>query len=327
QGFLNAWNSFWGDDPQSTASKIEDKLDGTLQDMIDDLWAQHVQPVIESLVGFTPGITINQLRADDHGLIVTADVNATNGVTIPGIPTPFDVSNAEDSGANSDVNALLANRTSAGGDSHVIASVHPNVANQFMSALNQALSGQLGGSTPVPAIIEDVLLDPSVHGSYPDGSWTVSLSTVSPDVAPFTQPTGTGGSPRLRVPDMLVRVRNLAISSAPLATFQGSMDGIDVTTKVHDLPGGDRWGPTLDPSGASVNLAFVSGNTDVTAFGPDPADMLPFTKLSIQQYVANILVPFVSLAPIEIGTLSVDLCITCGRYAGDERYSETFKVT
>jgi hypothetical protein len=35
---------------------------------------------------------------------------------------------------------------------------------------------------------------------------------------------------------------------------------------------------------------------------------------------------FVNLAPVVLYDLSVSLCTTCGRYSGDERYTETFRV-
>lgn len=323
EGFVNAWNSFWGDDPESTASKIEDRLDGTLQDMIDDLWSQHVEPVLVSLdEGF--GITVNQLRTDDHGLIVTADVDATGGITIPGAPGgPFDVSGAEDSGADSDVNSLLANRVSDDGASHVIASIHPNVANQFLFALDEVTGGQFGQPL-VSADIEDVLLDPSVHDSYSDTGWSVRTTVTVP---PHVDPTGPEGAPQVTLPDVTLRVFNSSylFGIQPVATFAGTMDSIDLVTEVR--AGSTDWGPAVSPDNATASLSRTQGNPDVTAHAPDPATMLPYAKGGVDFYNEITFVSFVSLAPISIGGLDVTLCATCGRYADDERYTETFKVT
>ncbi len=79
--FEGWWDDFVGNDPESTASKIEAQLNGIAQDLIDQIWDENVAPVLDSLDSF--GISINQLHTDDHGLIVTADVDATN-FTDPG---------------------------------------------------------------------------------------------------------------------------------------------------------------------------------------------------------------------------------------------------
>lgn len=311
------WDGLWGNGTD-VAADLEAELDAVAQDMVDDLWADYVTPVVDSLEAF--GITFGQIRTDDHGLIVTANVDASNGLTIPGDPNaPRNVANAQDSGVTSDVNVLLAQRAS-----DVIVTVHPNVANQFLYALRLMLSGQFG-SPSVSASIENILLDPAKHGDYADDGWTVSLAMATPTQAPYTQPTGAGGAPQVRMDDVFLIVRNTSKGTSPVAVFRGSATGVGLTTVVR--PGGDVWGPAYDPSTMAVSLVVQTANADVLAHGPNPADMLPYAEASVAYFDEAIFQQYVSLAPIAIGGLSVDLCTTCGRYSGDQRYTETFTVS
>lgn len=308
------WNQLWGN-TTDVAAQLEAEMNDVAQDLIDDMWTDYVTPVVDSLDGF--GITWGQVRTDAHGLIVTADVDASNGIPIPGAPGgPYDVTDAEDSGATSDVNALLAQRSDG-----LTVSVHPNVVNQFLHALTTAVSGQFGEPT-VPASIEDVLLDPSVHDDYDDDGWSVSLSVESG--APYAQPVGVDGAPMVRMDEITVIVRNSDFGAIPIAVFQGSAANIALETTVQ--PGDQSFGPTYDPADMTVVLDRVMGNPDVLAFDGDPADLLPYAKDGVVYFNEGILKPSVSLAPISIGDLIIDLCSTCGRFVDDERYTETFTI-
>lgn len=317
--FEGWWNDFIGNDPESTASKIEAQLNGVAQDLIDQIWDENVAPVLDSLEGF--GITINQLRTDDHGLIVTADVDATD-LTIPGLGGPFDVSAAEDSGADSDIDELLAQRTTDDGAAEIIVSVHPNVVNQFMYALNQMLNGNMGAPR-IPASIEDILLQPGDRALYNDNFWSAQLTV---QVAPHVEPTGPGGAPQLQLASMTLRFFNVLFNpTVPVATFEGQMTALDLLTEIR--AGSDTWGPTYSTSNADLSVARSQANVHASAVPPqDSAAILPYAVTAFDNFNGDILVDFLSLAPIDLFGLSVDLCTTCGRFDGDERYTETFKV-
>lgn len=318
--FAGWWDDFVGNDPESTASRIEAEIDAIAQGLLDDLWTDNVTPVLDSLTSF--GISVNQLRTDDHGLIVTADVDATD-LTIPGIGGPFDVSGAEDSGADSGVNTLLANRTTADGPAEVIVSVHPNVANQFLHALNTSLGGHMANAL-LPASIEEVLLLPEHRSLYPDELW---LGRLQVQAAPYTQPTGSGGAPELRLPQLTLDIYNLGFDpSTPVASFAGSMSGIDLVTEVR--PGTTEWGPGFDSSSAVLSVTRTAANSHASLVAsPSSAAMQPYAVAAFDQYDSTVFVQYVSLAPIDLYGLSVDLCTSCGRFSGDERYTEVFKVT
>ena len=321
QAITQWWDGLWdSSDPESTAARIERELNDTAQELIDDLWDDQVAPVLDSLDAF--GLSINQLRTDDHGLIVTADLDATD-LTLPEIGGPFDVSDAQDSGVDTDVNDLLAQRTNQAGDSHAIVTVHPNVVNQFVYAIDDMINGFLGQRL-VSSDIQEVLLDPAVWDDYEDEGWVVRLLTEVPG---HTEPTGPGGQPQLQLPDMRLEVFNVAFSSFdPIAVFEGELDAIDLVTEVRD--DGVSWGPGLSAEGIAGSLTLTDANDDVLAWDPDPADVVPFASTAIDEFNDFVFVDFLSLAPIAIGDMSVDLCpiSTCGRYPGDERYTETFLV-
>jgi hypothetical protein len=302
----------------SIADTIEAELNGQAQDLINDLWAEHVTPIINSLTLY--GITFNQIRTDDHGLIVTANVDATNGILVPGDPggVPRDVSLAQDAGVTSNVNTLLANRAS-----DAIVSIHPNVANQFLFSLTRALSGQMGTAT-IPSSIESVLLATTVHGDYADAGWTVTLSMVNATVAPYITPTGTGGAPLVTFDPVNVIFRNTSKGTTPVAIFRGSLTGTKLLTVVRT--GGTGFGPTYDPVNLAGSLTRFSGNADVVAFNAPASIAVPYAKVGIDYFDEAIFQTFATLAPISIGGLNVNLCTTCGRYSGDQRYTETFTV-
>jgi hypothetical protein len=309
------WEGLWGTGTD-IAEGIENDMDAEAQGLIDSLWAEHVTPIVNSLTEF--GLSFNQIRTDDHGLIVTANVDASAGITIPGDTVARNVTNAQDSGVTSNVNTLLANRAS-----DAIVTIHPNVANQFLFAMRTAL-GAGWGSTSVSDSIEDVLLNPAVHGNYADNGWTVSLTMVGANTAPYATPSGAGGAPQVRMDDVAILVRNTSTGTSPVATFRGSASGINLKTLVRS--GTSEWGPGFDPSSMAVSLTRTQGNADVVAFNASPSVMLPYAKDVVNYYDGNILQRYVTLAPISIGGLNVNLCTACGRYSGDQRYTETFTI-
>jgi hypothetical protein len=309
-------NLFSSGGSNSIADNIETELNSQAQQLVDDLWADYVVPVVDSLAAF--GITFDTIKTDDHGLIVTADVDASAGITLPGDTVARNVTNAQDSGATSDVNTLLANRAS-----DAIVSIHPNVANQFLYAF-RLKTGSIFGTPSVSSSIESALLNPAVHGNYADNGWTVSMTMATGTTAPYTQPTGSGGAPQARIDDAIVIVRNTSTGSAPVAAFRGSITGMDLLTATR--PDG-TWGPTYGSSNVGISMTRINGNADVVAFNASPSVMLPYVKNAVDHFDDNILTPFVSLAPIAIGNLDIGLCTGCGRYSGDQRYTETFTVS
>jgi len=313
------WNGLWGN-TTDVAAQLEAELDDVAQDLIDDVWDQYVTPVVNSLQGF--GVTWGQVRTDDHGLIVTADVDATD-LTIPGFGGPYDVSGALDSGANSDVNALLANRTSAGGASDVIVSVHPNVVNQFVNMVQQ-LSNNNIAAVAVPASIEGVLLDSSVHDQYADDGWLLTMRALAPM---GVEPSGPGGAPMLGLPQIEMKFTNSARGRNTVATFTTSLANLALITA--ERPGSTDWGPTFSADGATlgtVTRTQADANAGVMPV-PSSASLLPSAKIGFEDFNNGFFEQVLSLAPLELGPLDVDLCTTCGRYAGDQRYTETFHVS
>lgn len=305
---IDDWfNDFFGIGQQgSVADNIEDELNATAQDLIDDLWADHVMPVIDSLDAF--GVTFNQIRTDDHGLIVTADVDVTNGVTIPGLGGPYNVSGAQDSGATSNINTLLANR------GEVIVSIHPNVVNQFMTALDQYL-GSYWGSDYLPANIETTLFG-APNPAYRDDGYYYELTIAG---EPTVKPTGTGGAPQLQIPTATLAIGHEDVG--PIATFEGPVGAINLKTVVRPETG--RFGPDFNASSMTSSMTRTYAVSGVTA---TPTTILPTVKTAFGKFNADVFETFINLAPISIGGLSVSLCTTCGRYAGDQRYTETFNI-
>jgi hypothetical protein len=280
------------------ADVIEADVTARVQDAFDDVWTDHVIPVLDGLTGGF-GIGFGQVRTDDHGLVVTGDVDASAGLTIPGFPSgPWSVANAADAGVTSDVDVLLAERVDG-----AIVTIHPNVANQLLYALTRSTSGLLTGATPVSAAIEDLLLKAAVHGNYDDGGWTVALSAVGSTTAPSAHPTGPDGAPELRFDPIDLTVWNTSHTPGPVAIFRGSITD------------------TYDPGAATVNLSLFYGNSDVVDFGPDPAAMTPYARDAVADHAASFFAGYPSLGPTTLGTLT--WCSACPRYDDDQRYTAT----
>lgn len=273
---------------------IQSDVAAAAQDLVDGLWDDHVMPVVDGLPGGF-GITFNQIRTDDHGLVVTANTSASGGISVPGIGGPYNVAAALDAGVTSDVDDLLATR-----EDGAIVTIHPNVANQYVYALTQALNGQLG-IMPVSVDIEDLLLKPGVHGSYDDNGWAVSLSSAA-WTTPSAHPTGPDGAPELRFDPIDLTVWNTS-HTGPVAIFRGSITD------------------TYDPGTATVNLVLHYGNADVVTWDPDPAVMTPYARDAVAAYATSVFGGYPGLGPTALGDLT--WCPTCTRYPDDERYTAT----
>ena len=274
---------------------IEAEVTAEVQDLVDGIWDDHVSPVLDGLPGGFD-LDLDQVRTDDHGLIVTADTDATGGLTIPGLGGPYSVASALGAWVPSTIDDLLANR-----EDGAIVTIHPNVANQYLYALTQALSGQFG-TLPVSAAIEDLLLKPGVHGSYDDGGWTVGMSMVGSTTAPSAHPTGPDGAPELRYELIDLTVSNTSYTTGPVATFRGSITD------------------TFDPGTATVSLSLQDGNPDVVTWDPDPAVMTPYARDAVAAF-ASVFTGYPSLGPTALGALT--WCPTCTRDPGDQRYTAT----
>ncbi len=313
------WDGLWGNSTD-VAAQLEDELNDVAQDLIDDLWADYVTPAVDSLEAF--GLSFGQVRTDDHGLIVTADVDATNGLTIPGDPSGLsrNVATTEDSGATSDVNTLLAAR------SEVTVTIHPNVANQFLNAVNQVMNSNISAPQVPGAAVEEFLLPPASRGAFADNGWSVAVSVTQPY---YTQPTGTGGRPQVRMPQTKLTFYNSSyvFGFLPVAVFTTNVTGLDLLTEIR--PGTDDFGPYISSAGAAVSggaLVTGSSHPDVVGWSPDPAGLVPYVQSSVDLFSDAFLADFVTLAPIELGGIPVTLCTSCSRVSGDQRYTEFFNV-
>lgn len=318
--FEGWWDDLVGNDPESTASRIEAQLNAEAQDLIDGLWDDHVVPVIDSLEEF--GLGWGQLRTDDHGLIVTADMDASGGLTLPGLPFPIPVGGAEDAGVTADVDDLLESRPPGAGG--VIVSIHPNLVNQFMFAL-QLISGGNLGNTSIPlsqvAALEAALLPASARAGYADAEWYVEFQASSTS---FVTPSGPGGAPRLQLPQVELRFMNTG--ATPVSTFTGQMGNIALVTETRDVVG--NWGPAFDASAATLSVTRTQADASAA---PHPAasssTMLPFARTGFDGFGTALVETFVTMGPLQIGDLDIDVCTTCGRYTGDQRYTETFTIS
>lgn len=308
------WDGLWGDG-SDVAAQLEAELNGEAQELVDALWDEHVVPVVDSLDEL--GITFNQVRTDDHGLIVTANTDATGGLALPGAPGgPYDVSATPESGASSNVNTLLANR------GEVIVSVHPNVVNQYLNAVNQ-LSGQFMTITPISSSIEDVLLNPADRAAYSDTGWRLRMKSTTQY---YVTPSGAGGAPLMQVPSISLEFRNTSTGAAPVATFTGSFTGLPLITELRS--GASDFGPSItSTAGSTLTLTRTQANAAAAAVAPQTgAQLKPAADEGIVAFNANTFLLYFTVAPISIGGLNVNLCTTCGRYSGDQRYTETFTV-
>lgn len=293
--FVSGWFADFFGSSEVTTEAIAGHVVDELQGAIDGVWDDHVTPVLDALPGGFD-LEYGQVRTDDHGLIATADTDATAGLTIPGLGGPYAVSNALGAWVPSTIDDLLENR-----EDGAIVTIHPNVANQYLYALTQALSGQFG-TLPVSVDIEDLLLKPGVHGSYDDGGWTVSMGMVGSTTAPSAHPTGPDGAPELRYELIDLTVHNTSYTTGPVAVFRGSITD------------------TFDPGTATVSLSLHSGNPDVVTWDPDPAVMTPYARDAVAAF-ASVFAGYPSLGPTALGDLT--WCPTCTRYSGDQRYTAT----
>ena len=336
---LNPITAYWDDDPSVTstgvcwtyliddffdsiftsggttsiADTIEAELNGQAQDLINDLWSDHVTPVINTLNEF--GITFNQLRTDDHGLIVTANLNATNGLSIPGGGGPFNVTNTQDAGVTASINTLLAQTTR-----EVIVTIHPNVASQFLNALNQRLTSEWG-FYGLSSTIETVLLPATLRPLYDDAEWYLRLTAPT---APRVTPTGTGGAPKVTLPSIGLEIWNVARDdTGPISTFTGTLSDLLLVTQTT----GTTWGPRIISTSATLSN-LVRTQTNGEALLPTAAQLQPFARTAWTLGATDLFVGFVSLPPLTIGGLAVSLCsiTSCPRFTGDQRYTEYFNI-
>jgi len=310
------WDGLWGSGTD-VADQLETELNAQAQDLVNDLWADNVAPVITSLNEF--GITFSQVKTDDHGLIVKATMNASAGLTVPGFPGAKNVTNTEDSGATSNVDNLLAAR------SEITVTVHPNVVNQFMNALNQGLNGNFAAPAIAGAAVETYLLPPGSRGFYDDNSWSVTHTVGVPY---FTKPTGTGGRPQVQMPQSTFSFYNAdyVFGLIPLAVFNGQVNTANLSTEVR---ASGKFGPYIASSAATLSgMTFdaLSSDPDVVTWNPSPSGVLTYAKQSIDQFSDVFLTDWVSLAPISVGGLAINLCGGCTRFSGDQRYTEYFTV-
>lgn len=318
--FSGLWDKLWGNSSESSASKMAREIDDQLQSMLDDVWDERVRPTLDSLEGF--GIVPNQLRTDTHGLIVTAHVDGSDfHLPLNGVQIPLDISDTVDPGVTSNVNTLLANRTNGGKASDVIVSVHPKPLNQALNGITKLLQRKL--SAPVlDASIEQTLLPAAVRGNYADNGWR---ATFYADESPYLTPAPSDGRPTVKLPAVRVVITNTSTGTAPVATYEGSVDGVALRTEIR--AGLEAWGPTFDPSTATGTVTRTQANADAAATAPGATDG---GALAVQGWsdFNNTMKLLVTLQPIRLGTwLNVDLCTTCDRYAGDQRYTETFDLT
>ena len=320
------WTSFTDTaNPASAASLLQDEVDLALSDLLDEIWTNNVAAVFDSLANQTGlGVTVNQLHTDDNGLIVTADTEASGGITIPAIGGPYNVAAAEDAGVTTNINTLLANRTTIVGPSDVIVSVHPNVTNQYLEAFTTAVSGDLGSSAVNGTAIENVLLNPPARPAYANNGWTARLRVTT---SPASYPTGAGGRPQVTLPTMSLAFHNTSYVGGilPVATFSGSMGAIDGITLLD--PAASLWVPGHSATNATLGVTRTQANPDAAAVPPQSSGAIrPYARNAFAAFSANVFIPYIGV-PITMRNHPVALCTTCPRYTGDQRYTETYHVS
>ncbi|HYI60989.1 MAG TPA: hypothetical protein VEW93_04205 [Acidimicrobiales bacterium] len=305
--------------PTSPVAQIEQLVGAATQDLVEDLWAAHVDPVLQSLSAFD--LDMGQPVTDTHGLMVTADADASAGLVVPGLGGPHGVGAAEDSGTTSSLATLLADRIGATGPREVIVSIHPNLANQAFTALTTALGGTLSTVAVPASTVEPLLLPPAARPLYADADWTVRLQAAVP---PEAHPVAPSGAPELDLPQVTVTFLNGATT---VATFTGSLAGIPLTTQVR--PGGTAWTPDHEAAAATAALRRTQANVHAAQLPPQPsAAVAPHARSAWDALDDTPATAYAELSPTggAYGWAPVDLCTTCGRSAGDERYTETFEV-
>jgi hypothetical protein len=308
-------------DPASPAGLVQDLLQTTLVGLADQMWDDNVWPVMSSLTtlaGFD--VDIDELRADDHGLVAIADVDATAGVTVAGWG-PYPVGSAVDAGVTSNVATLLAQRSLGGVDSDIIVSLHPNVTNQYLTALHDRLNGAFG-TTAISSSIAAALVDPTLGTCYNPTGWTTRLEAQAP---PHLTPSGAGGAPEMQLPQTTVQFRNAGCnpSDPRVATFTGSLDDIAVTTT----------GTPLGPRGAAATASWAATRTQAdaaTAARVPPATaatLLSWAQGALATFLTNHVPGHVDLTVAGFTGHAATHCDTCGRYSGDDRITETFHIS
>ena len=305
------WDGLWGTGAD-VATQLEDELNAQAQDLVNDLWTDNVTPVVNSLNEF--GITFNQIRTDDEGLIVTANLAVpTTGLVIPGSTTGFNVTNTPDAGVTSNINTLLAQNTR-----EVIATIHPNVASQFLNALNQRLTTEWGFYS-LSSTIKTVLIPTTLWGLYDDNEWYLRFTAPT---APNVTPTGTGGAPEVNLPSIQMEIWNVVRDeNGPIATFTGNMYDLNLVTQTT----GTTWGPRIISTNA-ILAGVTRTQTNGEALNPTATQLQPFARTAWTLGATDLFTGFVNLPALTIGGLAITLCTTCTRFTGDQRYTEYFNV-
>ncbi len=307
--------------PGSAAHGVQALMQATLADLAGQMWDDDIAPVLGSLTTLGAfAVDLAQLRADDHGVVATADVDATAGVRVAGWG-PYPVGSTVDAGVTSNVGTLLATRTLGGVDSDVIVSLHPNVANQYLTAVHDRLNGAFG-TTATSSTIASVLVDPTLGTCYAPSGWTTRLEAAVP---PHLTPTGPGGAPEMQLPQTTVQVRNAGCnpSDPRVATFTGSLDDIAVAST----------GTPLSPRGSAATTTWTATRTQADA--ATAARVPPATTATLLPWAQGALATFLSThvpAPVDLTVAGfpghpATHCDTCGRYPGDQRITETFHIS
>jgi len=307
-------------DPSSPASLIEDEVDTLLQGLVDDMWWGNTFPTVASLDPVF-GLTFNQVRTDTHGFIVTANVNATGGLTLPGLGGPYNVSTAVDAGVSTNINTLMASTTLGSDPSDIIVSVHPNVTNQYLHALNQALGGDLG-TTAISAGIELPLLNLADRPLYDNTQWSMHLDAQA---APEAHAVAGSGLPVLQLPQVTLTFLNPTLDPVDprVATFSGAVSAVDLASLGTTAP----VVPAYEVSAATWTATLTQADAQAAARVP------PATATALEPWMREAVDAFLSSVPAYV---TMDLQGLYGHpttryttglsYSGDQRYTETFDV-
>lgn len=307
-------------DPNSTASLVQSELEVQMQDLLDNMWLDNVESVVGSLstlVGF--GVSYNQIRTDTNGLVATADVDATAGLTIDGWG-PLPVTTAQDAGVTSNVNTLLAQRSLGTVATDVIVSLHPNVTNQYLAAVHDYWAGWYDSWTPASSALDTALINPSYATCYSPTHWWTFLEGQA---APYITPTGTGGRPLMRLPQTTVQFYNeFSCDGWPVATFTGSL--YDIPVNVSGVP--------LGPRGSAATALWTATRTqaDVAVATRTPpattTTLRPWARDSLATFLAS-MTGHIDMAPGAFPWRTAVACTTCGRFVGDQRITQGFQIT
>ncbi|HMJ76705.1 MAG TPA: hypothetical protein VK507_12075, partial [Iamia sp.] len=286
-------------------------------DVVDQMWTDNVLPLMDSLgtlAGF--GLTFNQVRTDTNGFVVTGTIDASAGVTVAG-SGPYPVSSAVASGVTSNINTLLAQQSLGGVPSDIIVSLHPNVTNQYLTAVHDHVNGSYG-TTPTSSAIATALVDPALGACYTPGGWTTRLEAQAP-----AHLSSTAGAPEMQLPQATVQFRNAGCNpfNPQVATYTGSLDDIAVTST----------GTPLGPNGSASTAAWTA---TLTQAAPAAAALVPpATTATLLPWARDALATFVGSVPGHVDLMpggfpgqTVTHC-SCAGYSGDQRITETFHIT